>query len=228
MDFITLDDLAQADLADNAVLEYFGTLYEMVGNFTIDGERLLNLYAGYNDRKWVEALFRVAADSGCFRRPDLPIERALPFSVVRPLITNYMIADFCLADDILEAAFYEYILSYYQKRLISLQPATHEIRQTIKNLRRARLAFAEQKCAYLEIAYLKRVPHKVYRLFEVCNYSRHSVAKNDLVATLEVMPAVFEKYPRHESVDLSPVSKLYRKHFKIFAFCDEVITSLSV
>ena len=73
-----------------AVLCYFGTLYYLIGSFPCEGAEVLQRN-GYRSHAWVESLYELAADFGCFGREE-PTKVVLPFEAIQPFITPEIVA----------------------------------------------------------------------------------------------------------------------------------------
>lgn len=227
MEVVTLDDLDLRNMTDTATVAFFSTLFEMAGFFSTDGERILRTYNGYRNRKWVEALFEKTANCGYFRRSMITYGKSLPYSAIEPLITNELIADFCLADDLLKSLYYEYQIYHYQQCFTATPKIPHTVRHCLKELCAARLAFRRQKLSYLRIAYCSRVPRKIHKLYDASRCTQEFIGEIDLDAVFSIMPIIFELYPRDTASDAAPLSKLCRKYARLIAFCDEAAASLS-
>jgi len=207
-----ISDVAEYGLSDNCVLEYFGTLYEVASNFHCTGEMILQ-HNGFRSRVWVESLFELAANSGCLE--------GLPFEAIQPLITQEIVAHFCLANDILETAFYEYSLFKQYQELQSLPPAKLT-NQTLKELRIARRKFCSQKMEYLNLAYGLKLASKSKCTYDVCTVYKRDAMQQNILLALELMPIVYQAYPRNENTaDMAPVRKLCRKYIRLFTICTE-------
>lgn len=225
---MTLDELAELNLIDRAVLEYLGTLYLIGGYCSANGAQILAQDSGYNSRAWVESLLKVAADCGCFRRPSMPIEQAIPFTLVRPLITPGLIAEFCLADDILQAIYHEHLFFIYHRRVNQADSIAHRFKRTLQSLHDARHEFCRQKQHYLRIARRGKVPHRIYKFFDMNFDDNRPGPKAEFLPTFAVLPSVLKLHPRPLTADLVPLSDLCRKYAHLLAFCDEALASLSV
>lgn len=214
---IDIDIIAQHNLSENCVLEYFGTLYEVISHFRCTGEEILR-QNGFRDGRWVRSLFKIVADHHCFANSNCP--EGLPFEVVSPLITSELVADFCLASNIFETAFYEHLLSQQYQKLSS--SSAEDDKQTLKNLRMARRKFCKQKMEYMTLAYGPKLSRELVRTHDVCTTHRGNVLQQDVMFSLELMPIVFQLCPRDESaVDTAPLRKLYRKYACLFYLCAE-------
>lgn len=228
MEVVTLEDLALRNMVNKALVAFLSTLMEMLGYFSVDGERILHDCNGYRNRKWVEALFEVAANEGYFRKPSMRAEDALPYAVVQPLITNELIADICLADNLLKALYHEYLFYDYQLKFTNAPKVPHTVRRHMKELRSARQDFCRQKTIYLRIAYRGRVPRKYRSLYDVANCTQEFVGEIKLDSIFSIMPTISQLHPRDNASDAIPISKLCRKYASLRAFCDEAIASLPV
>ena len=167
MEIVTRDNLAQLNLTNEAILEYIGTLAFVDTTFPANGEYIINQGPGYNSRNWVESLFAVAAQSECFRSPSMPIEKALPFATIQPLITKNLVAEICLTSDIIQALYYEYQLLYCRKIINEATGIPRQTKKLLVDLRKACLEFNRQKQKYLRIAYCGKVPRKARKLYDL-------------------------------------------------------------
>lgn len=209
---------AQAEL-DSYVVDFLGTLYRLASSFAVDAEFLLQ-YPGFRSRPWVEALFEVGAHYGCFK--------GVPFEALQPYITQNIVALFCLADDIMEAAFYEHCLIKRREEILRHPDRTREDEQILKRLREARLKFMNQKKSYLKLAFAgTKVPKRLKRTFDLNVVVRGDQLQQEIHHTIEGMPHVFEFYPRNDSSDLAPLSRLYIKYSQLFAQSEESDSSAS-
>ncbi len=208
--------ITQHNLSENCVLEYFGTLYEVISHFRCTGEEILRRN-GFRDSRWVQSLFKIAADHHCFANTNCP--EGLPFEVVLPLITPELVADFCLASNILETAFYEYLL-FQQYQKVSALPLTKDSRRALRDLRIARRKFCKQKTEYMNLACDQKLPHELTRACDVCTTHKGNILQPDVMFALELMPIIFQLCPRDKSaVDTAPLRKLYRKYAHLFYLC---------
>ena len=211
-------------LADNCILEYFCTLYEMIPGFCISGEEILR-QKGYRNRVWVETLFEVAARNHCFITEKCP--GGLPFRAVQPFITQDMVADFCLANNILEAAFYEYQMFQQCQKLSSLRPKSSN--QAIKDLHIAKRKFRKCKMKYISLAYGHEPAEGIVRIYDTCVVAQNNKMQQNVIAALELMPIVFKLCPRDENAaDTVSIRKLCRKYIRLFNICAEFENSHQV
>lgn len=209
---------AQVEL-DSYVVDFLGTLFRLAGNFAVDTEFLLQ-HPGFRSRSWVEALFEVGASYGCFK--------GVPFEALQPYITQNIVALFCLAGDIMEASFYEYFLIKRREEILRRPDRTREDEQILKRLREARIKFVNQKKAYLKLAFAgTKVPKEMKRAFDLNVIIRGDQLQREVRHTIEGMPHVFEFYPRDNSSDLAPLSRLYIKYSQLFAQSEESDSSAS-
>lgn len=210
--------ITQNGLSDNCVLDYFGTLYEMASDFSCAGIDLARR-KGFCSRAWVEAFFRKAAENHCFANESCP--QGLPFQAIRPLITDDIIALFCLANDILEAAFYEHQLLQQQK-IVNTWPSDKTNRQLLQRLRLARRKFLRQKKLYLELAYGHGRAQIVEHIYDVTIEPRVNSMQRDIRFALDIMPIVVQTHPRDDhGSDRAPLNKLCRKHARLFTIATD-------
>ncbi len=202
-----------------AVLYYFGTLYYLIGSFPCEGAEVLQRN-GYRSHAWVESLYELAADFGCFGREE-PTKVVLPFEAIQPFITPEIVALVCLADDLLRVAYYEYLIIQLRSQMLGGFYANRKSERILKQIRQVRKKLYFQKKEYLRIAYGKSFKgiRKSYDMNRV--YSGNVLQKN-LLETFEFVPIVSRLYPRDPfAADLSPISRLYRKYKDIFLLCKE-------
>lgn len=215
---ISLEIITQHNLSEHCVLEYFGTLYEIISQFSCTGEEILRRN-GFRSRAWVESLFAIAAEHRCFANVNCP--QGLPFGAIRPLITPELVAVFCLASDLMEATFYERLLAEQYQQLSCQQSNSNQ--QLIKGLRVARRKFNRQKLKYMDLAYGPHRESYIDEAFDVCSKVAENRLQRDIWFSTEIMPIVFQVCPRGENVtDLAPVDKLCRKYIHYFTICTEV------
>lgn len=227
MQCVPRDYLVDHHTAFAPAVAYYAAIHELFGYFTIYGEQIRERHHGYDDRRWIRGLVKVTADVGFFRRPGMRIEHAPSFSDIWPLITADLVADYCLADDLLRSLYFEYLLYDYQKTFAAAPKTPHTVQRRLKEISSARRDFRLQKYRYLRVAYHGHVPRKVQNKFqvEVCGHT--FMGGIDLLAVYSGMPIVLEEHPRRNTADNESLSKLCRKHESLFAFCDEAIASLS-
>lgn len=224
---LVFSELTELKLTDQAVLEYLGTLF-LIGTYCpANGEQILSQGPGYNSKTWVESLFKVAADCGCFRRPRMSIERALPFVAVRPLITPGLTAEFCLSDDILQAIYYEHLCFTYYRHINRSSNIAHRLKRVLPDLHDARHEFCHQKQQYLRVAHRGKVPRRIYKFFDMDFDDNHPGLKAEFLPTFAIMSSVMRLCPRPVTSDLIPLSDLCRKNAQLLALCDEALASLS-
>lgn len=218
MEGVDAELITQHGLSDNCILEYFGTLYEVISHFRCTGEEILRRN-GFRSRSWVESLFAMAAKHHCFANEKCP--EGLPFEVVQPLITQELIAMFCLGSDILETAFYERLL-LQQQRALSTLPSSRTANHVIRDLRIARRKICKRKQEYLDLAYGSRLAKNLVEAFDVCSVYNHNKLQRDVMLSLDILPIVFQLYPRDENTpDMAPVRKLCRKSVRLFSISAE-------
>lgn len=149
--------------------------------------------------------------------------QGLPFDVIRPLITPELVADFCLASDLMEVTFYERLLAEQYQQLSCQQPKSNQ--RSIKELRVARRKFNRQKLKYMDLAYGPQRESYIDEAFDVCSRVTENQLQRDIWFSTEIMLVVFQICPRGENVtDLAPVDKLCRKYIHYFTICAEVVT----
>ncbi len=215
---LNLDTLVQSNLSDNCVLEYFGTLYEIAYQFRCTGEEILR-HNGFRSRAWVESLFAVAARNRCFASTHNP--NGLPFEAIRPLITPEIVAHICLANDLLETTFYEYLL-FQQQQMLNNLPQTKASAQALKQIHTVRRKFATEKTVFLKLAYGPKPTSQVVNIYNDFSTSKKNKLRQDVLLALELMPVVFQIYPREDNTaDMARVQKLCRKHIRLFTICSD-------
>lgn len=213
--------IAQRGLTDNCVLEYFGTLYEVISQFRCSGEEILQRRNGFRSRAWVESLFKVAAEHHCFANRNCP--QGLPFEVVQPLITQDLVAYICLAADILETMFYERLLFQQHQELSSRNSSSKAVKETLKTLRIARRKFCKCKMEYIDLAYGPKPARHLVGMYDVCTVHKHDLIQQDIMLALDLMPIVFQTCPRNETAaEMVPVMKLCRKYIRLFDISAEI------
>lgn len=215
---LDVNTFIQRNLSDCCVLEYLGTLYQLAYRFRCSGEEILQ-HNGFRSQAWVESLFMVAAKNHCFAGANCP--NGLPFRAIQPLITGEIVAHFCLAGDLLETAFYEHLLFQQSQKLNSLAQTRANI-EISKQLQLARQKFARQKAEFIKLAYGPKPAKKIINMYNVCLIAKDNKMQQEILLTLEVMPTVFQLYPRDENTpDMAPVRKLCRKYIRLFTICAE-------
>ena len=216
---LTPDITLNSTQEEQAALYYFGTLYYLMWQFPCEGREILR-HNGFRCQAWVESLFKVAADHGCFGRKE-PTKVTLPFKAVRTAITPEIVALTCLADDILRAAYYERYLIELRIQILDGFHATRKTERRLERIRQARQKFHIQKKEYLRIAYGKSLKG-VRESYDINVINPRDELQKNLLDTFDFVPIVSQLYPREPfSADLSPISRIYRKYEDVFPLCKE-------
>lgn len=210
---IDMQSIAWRGLTKNCILEYFATLWEMSSGFCCTGAEILE-QNGFRNRAWAESLFRVAAEQHVFANCNLP--SGLPFEAVQPLITDEIVAYLCLADDILEAAFYERLIN--EQRQYDHDFSSRSAQKSyFRTLKIAKRKFREQKQKYLKLAYSDKIPQQFQRAYEVDTPQSRSNLQRSVWLALDLLPIVYELNPRDkDATDKSRLMGLWRKYAHLF------------
>lgn len=211
---ITLDSTQK----EQAVLYYFGTLYYLMWQFPCEGAEILQ-HEGFHNRAWVESLFKLAADYGCFGR-ETPTKVILPFEAVRTIITPEIVARVCLADDVLRTTYYEYRLIELRTQIFSNLDANYRFDYILKRIRQACQKIRAQKKRYLRIAYGKSTK-SIRKSYSMSNIRTGDALQYNLLNTFDFIPVVSSLYPRSSAIDLAPLSRIRRKYQDVFSLCEE-------